>query len=208
MIKLSHIILYSFSLYQFAFGQVFNNAFSGKVDTVYSFCNGFWSDSLTWKNKKVPSNTDYVIINHYIRMDKNVYMNSPGKIYISSSGALCGTYALTTEFIAYGIMNVGPLSTYGNCINYNTINIDGNYIGISGTWTLNGNACIGCSFTCNAISHIPPVAIFASVQSVCVGSNITFIDKSLNSPGSWYWLFPGGVPSTSTKQNPAIVLAP
>ena len=33
---------------------------------------------------------------------------------------------------------------------------------------------------------------------------INFIDLSSGTPTNWSWLFPGGTPSTSSEQNPAI----
>jgi PKD repeat protein len=39
----------------------------------------------------------------------------------------------------------------------------------------------------------------------CEGGQIVFTDASYNSPVSWSWSFPGGVPSTSTEQNPTVV---
>jgi PKD repeat protein len=47
-----------------------------------------------------------------------------------------------------------------------------------------------------------PVNFAASDSSVCEKFCIDFFDFSSNSPFSWLWEFPGGVPSTSTDQNP------
>jgi Zn-dependent metalloprotease len=52
---------------------------------------------------------------------------------------------------------------------------------------------------------LPPVAKFAaSSTSVNIGQSVAFTDSSLNLPTSWIWTFPGGTPSTSTVQNPAV----
>jgi PKD repeat protein len=52
----------------------------------------------------------------------------------------------------------------------------------------------------------PPVAAFvADKPSVCIGSQISFTDQSVNNPTSWQWTFAGGSPSTSTQQNPTVV---
>ena len=42
----------------------------------------------------------------------------------------------------------------------------------------------------------------ASSTEVCEKFCIDFFDQSANNPTSWLWLFPGGVPSSSTDQNP------
>jgi hypothetical protein len=46
------------------------------------------------------------------------------------------------------------------------------------------------------------VAIASSDTAVCEKFCIDFTDQSLNNPIAWEWLFPGGIPSTSTDQNP------
>ena len=51
-------------------------------------------------------------------------------------------------------------------------------------------------------SQFPVSAIASSDTSLCEKFCIDFFDQSLNSPTSWQWLFPGGVPSSSTDQNP------
>lgn len=57
-----------------------------------------------------------------------------------------------------------------------------------------------CLATCG-----PPVADFtASVTSVCIGGTVQFYDMSSGSPNSWVWSFPGGSPSSSTLENPAV----
>ncbi|HNR20457.1 MAG TPA: PKD domain-containing protein [Bacteroidia bacterium] len=51
----------------------------------------------------------------------------------------------------------------------------------------------------------PPVADFSALpNNVCAGANIQFTDLSTNSPTSWNWTFPGGVPGSTTTQNPII----
>ncbi len=45
----------------------------------------------------------------------------------------------------------------------------------------------------------------SSDSSVCETSCIDFFDLSLGSPDSWMWSFPGGIPSSSTLQNPTSI---
>ena len=42
----------------------------------------------------------------------------------------------------------------------------------------------------------------ADTTQVCANGTINFTDLSLGSPSSWLWTFEGGVPATSTEQNP------
>ncbi|MCB0642584.1 MAG: PKD domain-containing protein, partial [Phaeodactylibacter sp.] len=51
----------------------------------------------------------------------------------------------------------------------------------------------------------PPIANFtANVTEGCVPLQVQFTDLSENTPISWQWSFPGGIPSTSVQQNPQI----
>jgi gliding motility-associated-like protein len=53
---------------------------------------------------------------------------------------------------------------------------------------------------------IPPVAAFSATPLViCTSGCTTFTDASTNNPTTWLWQFPGGVPSSSTAQNPGSV---
>lgn len=51
-----------------------------------------------------------------------------------------------------------------------------------------------------------PVALFSTATPViCTGNSVQFMDASTNNPVTWTWSFPGGNPSTSTQQNPAVI---
>jgi PKD repeat protein len=53
-----------------------------------------------------------------------------------------------------------------------------------------------------------PVADFTSdVLNVSSGEAVNYMDMSINAPTSWQWTFEGGLPSTSTLQNPVIIYA-
>lgn len=50
-----------------------------------------------------------------------------------------------------------------------------------------------------------PTAAFASnLTHACPGKTIDFQDKSSGIPASWSWTFQGGIPATSTQQNPSV----
>jgi subtilisin family serine protease len=51
-----------------------------------------------------------------------------------------------------------------------------------------------------------PIPAFASsVNSICEGGSVTFTDQSTANITDWSWSFPGGLPATSTVQNPTVV---
>jgi PKD repeat protein len=51
-----------------------------------------------------------------------------------------------------------------------------------------------------------PIADFNGTPlSGCNTLNVTFTDASLNTPTSWTWSFPGGVPNTFSGQNPPVI---
>ncbi|MEI6487503.1 MAG: PKD domain-containing protein [Bacteroidota bacterium] len=52
---------------------------------------------------------------------------------------------------------------------------------------------------------LPPIADFvANVTTINVGGTVYFTDLTQHAPTAWQWLSPGGSPSSSTIQNPAI----
>ena len=54
--------------------------------------------------------------------------------------------------------------------------------------------------------YIAPTCDFTSDKtSVVAGGTVNFSDLSTQMPESWSWSFPGGTPSTSTSENPAVV---
>ena len=52
-------------------------------------------------------------------------------------------------------------------------------------------------------SNTSSSAFTSSDTSLCEKFCLDFFDQSTNSPIAWLWEFPGGIPSTSTDQNPA-----
>ncbi|HYV91969.1 MAG TPA: LamG-like jellyroll fold domain-containing protein [Chitinophagales bacterium] len=61
----------------------------------------------------------------------------------------------------------------------------------------------GCGISSDTINVIQCNPFSATDTSICEKFCIDFFDQSVNNPTSWYWIFNGGNPSTSTQQNPA-----
>ena len=48
------------------------------------------------------------------------------------------------------------------------------------------------------------VQFSSDAQFGCSGTEVQFTDQSENNPFEWYWVFPGGSPSSSQEQNPLV----
>ncbi|MEO1260950.1 MAG: choice-of-anchor B family protein [Bacteroidota bacterium] len=68
------------------------------------------------------------------------------------------------------------------------------------------NTCGSSSVTQTVnIAAVPPVAIFSADEfDSCDSATVQFFDESLHQPTSWLWQFEGGIPATSTEQNPVV----
>lgn len=92
--------------------------------------------------------------------------------------------------------SVNPIHTYLNNGTYNV------------TQTA-FNSCGSNSITSTIIIAKAPVASFTSnyINPICKNESVTFNNSSAFSPTSFLWTFEGGIPSTSTDQNPSVVYA-
>ncbi len=100
---------------------------------------------------------------------------------VSSSSSLSYTHTITNNSTYYYYLKITQA--------------DGDIIWTSPIWYTRNDAIVGN----------PPVANFTpSGTSVCAGQHITYSDNSTNTPTTWNWTFSGGVPNTSSAQNPVI----
>ncbi len=87
------------------------------------------------------------------------------------------------------------------CLKSSAVNIDAqnpSYIGQLGGGRVDAYQAMLCLGG-------PPIAAFeVDMNMVCEGTSIQFTDESYRVPTSWEWTFPGGVPATSTLQNPLV----
>ncbi|MBC7865716.1 MAG: T9SS type A sorting domain-containing protein [Bacteroidia bacterium] len=51
---------------------------------------------------------------------------------------------------------------------------------------------------------VMPVSAFTTPAINCTGTAINFTDQTSGSPTTWSWTFAGGIPATSTVQNPSV----
>lgn len=55
------------------------------------------------------------------------------------------------------------------------------------------------------ISEVPLAVFSSDMQSGCPGLSVQFNNQSTGDGMSWFWEFPGGIPATSTEENPSVV---
>ncbi|HIA05575.1 MAG TPA: DNRLRE domain-containing protein, partial [Flavobacteriales bacterium] len=87
------------------------------------------------------------------------------------------------------------------CLESSCDNIDGlnpSYVGQMGAGRINAYEALAC---------LKPISadFSADFTTVCPGDTVQFTDLTTNNPIAWQWSFPGGFPSSSTAQNPAVI---
>ncbi len=64
------------------------------------------------------------------------------------------------------------------------------------------------AWECNIFNNYPPSGMFASnKQQLCVGDTVVYKKDAYGSVTSFQWLFPGGIPATSTADSPMVIYA-
>ncbi|MFU8844614.1 MAG: T9SS type A sorting domain-containing protein, partial [Bacteroidales bacterium] len=56
------------------------------------------------------------------------------------------------------------------------------------------------------VDAVPEAAFSSNITEVPVGSGVNFYDQSRFEPDEWHWTFEGGLPTTSTDQNPLNIM--
>ncbi|WP_452230840.1 T9SS type A sorting domain-containing protein [Lacinutrix sp. MEBiC02404] len=66
-----------------------------------------------------------------------------------------------------------------------------------------------CGYTLPALPGPPVAAFSANNEIICLDTNntITFMDETVPGATSWAWTFEGGIPATSTDENPTVTYA-
>lgn len=72
-------------------------------------------------------------------------------------------------------------------------------------WSVANLAATGCNTNVAIPMTCPPMADFTALTTnICIGSSITFYNRSLNNPTNYQWIFTGGTPASSIVANPVI----
>lgn len=110
-----------------------------------------------------------------------------------SCGFLARSFTITADVMAQAI------ATGGGSINGRVRINDACYPGV------------GCSFYNDplvnglTLSYETHAAAFTTDDAtICPGGTVSFTDASLNTPSSYEWHFTGGIPASSTAQNPVV----
>lgn len=108
-----------------------------------------------------------------------------------------------TNYMDYTNGNCQNIFSIGQCARMNAT-LNSSTSGRNNLWTSANLIATGTTGTPGAVCV--PVADFTNnINIVCEGTTINFTDGSWNSdPTSWQWDFPGGTPSSSPLQNPAV----
>jgi gliding motility-associated-like protein len=140
--------------------------------------------------------------------------NFPVALFDASSTNICigdsilftdqSTNATTWNWVFSGGT---PANFNGSNPPYIVYNNVGSYIA---TLTVTDNTGHDSTFfvVINVGDCINPIAsFFGTGSNICIGQCVQYTDNSLNAT-SWYWSFPGGIPSSSTDQNPPLICYP
>ncbi len=158
---------------------------------------GHWLNlAHTWGNTNSPG------VQSNCNFDDNVNdtPNTIGWTSCNLNGASCGS----------AIDNVQNYMEYSYCSNMFTNGqknrmltaLTSNTASRNNLWTASNLTATGVNTTtvCE-----PKADFYAQTPQVCVNSTIQFFDDTNLSPAtSWSWSFPGGLPATSTDENPSV----
>lgn len=119
------------------------------------------------------------------------------------------------EFADLLVGSSGPKRTFGGVFAngmFKMVDLNGTTgNNMADTWTCFGDSSVqlrtpGTPDGPSGGGPVAPTANFtADATNVYIGTTVNFSDTSSGSPTSWSWNFPGGTPTSSTAQNPAVV---
>jgi PKD repeat protein len=133
--------------------------------------------------------------------DVVVQLDNNGNVSITPSqidGGSYDSYAATNQ-----------LSLSASNLTFNISNLGVNSVILTVTDPSGNSASCTAQVTVQDVQLAAPIAAMNIVQtqSCMAPFEVQFYDASVGNPTAWYWTFPGGVPSTSTEQNPTVTYA-
>ncbi len=108
------------------------------------------------------------------------------------------------EFASGGLYSFNPDLTPRWSESITNVNIGGPAIGENGTMVVCG---VGTNVRAYQGSYSLIAGFSSSSVEICPEEFIQFFDNSNGNIIEWEWYFEGGIPSTSTEQNPSSLLS-
>jgi PKD repeat protein len=187
-------------LYVFCFLALYSHSKS-----VYTRCEGYWTDTNSWAGNAIPVAGDSIYVKHKIILTSALYLKD-NFLDIAANTFVCGFVDVDADAACGHLIINGELSCrYFDFYCWVTVNggLYANLVIVNGLLELNGwltafNGPCGKVKSCNA----PTSTFNASSLSICEGDCISFTDQSTNHPSGWKWYFTGAATSTANVQNP------
>ena len=164
----------------------------------------------SWTNSSSAKLTTYRLFHHHGDAFMTLYTEVPQTLAVTHPTTLSGTQ--TSMQVTANAGSFIALTVNGEILG--TANGTGSPVNFSFPPQTSGSRILVTVTKQNYFRHSSsvlvatggPVAEFSGTPvSICVGSSVSFTDQSTGTPTSWSWSFPGGVPSTSSQQNPVVV---
>lgn len=122
--------------------------------------------------------------------------------FTSATNLLTATFANTSSNATSYAWNFGDSGTSTDANPTHTYATDGTYTVV--LTATNGCGSVTASQTVTVVS-MPTAGFTANVTAGCAPLSVEFTNQSSSNATSYAWSFPGGMPSSSTAQNPTVV---
>jgi Zn-dependent metalloprotease len=196
------------SYWDIGFIKVWDNASGNFGDGTIQKLYGSLPENVSIGNPTFSKNSPYIIAFDYLNSSTNEFGIFGHNILTGDLDLITGNTTIGYPSFSGDDSRIAftALDDYGYDV-VGVVDLDENKI------TGAGNASILISDAKWAVYYtegerslgLAPVANFTvDVKSGNAPLSVQFIDLSVNRPTSWYWTFPGGTPSTSNIQNPAV----
>ncbi|MCU0405433.1 MAG: M4 family metallopeptidase [Ignavibacteriaceae bacterium] len=181
-----------------------NNFGTGKINKLY----GSLPEDVSIGNPVFSKNSPYIIGFDYFDSFNSVYAILgtnilTGDLEIITTNSILGypSYSKNDDKLTYSALNTSDEEIVA------VINLGLNKISSSGSPSVLINDAKWPVYYATGIRALglEPVSNFtADVKTGNTPLEVHFIDLSINEPSSWSWTFIGGIPSSSTDQNPIV----
>lgn len=116
-----------------------------------------------------------------------------------TSQVTCGSLDNIQNYMDYAL-SCQSMFTLGQAARMQTA-IQSSIGGRNNLWTAQNLDDTGA----NGVLELCKAEFSANKTSVCAGTQVQFTDETFNDANGWEWTFEGGIPETSTDQNPTVI---